>query len=161
MKWGVRKKYSPSESYQFKTSLGEELTMERRKTPALTKALTKLNPKIKNEVNNTFHYALKDSRGKEVGDFQLYKKNNNEMNITWGSVNKKKRGNGYMTAMLLQGEKIAKKYGAKKITAEVIGDSPDMLHITDKYDYRRVGEDKTKEVLDVWGGLTFIEKDLR
>lgn len=72
MKWGVRKKYSPSESYQFKTSLGEELTMERHKTPALTKALTKLNPKIKNEVNNTFHYALKDSRGKEVGNFQFY-----------------------------------------------------------------------------------------
>lgn len=160
MKWGVRKKRPKSESYSFTTSRGEKLTMERRKTPAVTRALTKVSPTIKDKVNRTFAYSLKDSSGKEVGDFQLYKKNHGEMNVTWGSVNEKYRGRGYMTAMLQQGEKIAKKYGGKKITAEVVGNSPDMLHITDKYGYRRVGEDKTKEMLEIWGGLTLIEKDL-
>lgn len=36
-----------------------------------------------------------------------------------------------------------------------------MLHIAEKNHYVKVGEVKTKEMMDVWGGLTLIEKDLR
>mgnify|MGYP000316042110 FL=1 len=64
-----------------------------------------------------------------------------------------------MSAITKQGEKIAKKYGAKKITAELVGNSPDIHHIIlEKNRYQKVGEDKTQDALDIWGGLTLVEK---
>lgn len=162
MKWGIRRKREqPKESYSLTTKSGEKLTMERRKTPLLTKGLSKVNKHIRDEVNKTYAYSVKNSEGKEVGDYQMYKKTPTEMNITWGSVKDKYQGRGYMTAMMKQGESIAKKYGAKKITGEVVGNSPDMLHISDKYGYKQLGEIRTKDVLEVWGGLTLIEKELK
>ena len=83
------------------------------------------------------------------------------MNITWGSIDKKHQGKGYMSAVMKQGAKIAKKYGARKITAEVVGNSPDMLSITDKQGYVRLGKIKTREAAEMWGGLTIVEKQLR
>ena len=35
------------------------------------------------------------------------------------------------------------------------------VHIAEKNHYVKVGEVKTKEMMDIWGGLTLIEKDLR
>lgn len=159
MKWGVRKKY-PTESYSITTKKGEKLTMERNKGNALLRGLGKISPKIREDQKKTYNYLLKNDKGKTVGNYQMYKKSSGEMNVTWGSTNKKYRGRGYMSAMVTQGEKIAKKYGATKITGEVVMNSPDMLHITDKMGYKRLGEIRTQEVLDTWGGLMKIEKKI-
>lgn len=159
MKWGVRKK--EPETHSFKTKSGETLTLERYKTPTLTKGLAKIFPGIKDNVNRTHHYALKNDQGKTVGDWQMYRKSKDEMNITWGSVKKKYQGKGYMSSMIKKGEQIAKKLGATKMTGEVVGNSPDMLHIAvKKQKYKVKGELKTQDILDTWGGLTLIEKKL-
>ena len=135
MKWGVRRdrKKSSAESYTLTTKSGEKLTMERNRGSLLGRGLQKISPRIKSEADKTYNYYVKNSKGKIVGNYQMYKKSPSEMNITWGSVNDKHQGRGYMTAMMKQGEEIAKKYGATKITGEVVGKSPDMLHIADKY----------------------------
>lgn len=160
MKWGHRKK--KPESHTFKTKKGETLTLQRYKTPKLTKAIAKISPKVRKEISKTHHYALKNEKGKTVGDWEMYQKPKGEMNIVWGSVNKKYQGRGYMSAMIKQGEKIAKQKGATKMTGEVVGNSPDMLHIaTKKQGYKVKGEIRTQEVLDFWGGLTLIEKKLK
>ena len=161
MKWGVRHDRKNSESYSITTKNNDKLVFERNKGGALGRALGKISPKIKKEQENTYNYLIKDSKGRTVGDYQMYRKSPDEMNMVWGSVKKKYRGRGYMTAMMEQGEKIAKKYGAKKLTGEVVGNSPDMQHIVDKKDYKKVGEIRTQEMLDIWGGLTLIEKDLK
>ena len=92
MRWGVRhdrENDNRKESYSVKTKSGETLTLERYNTPLLTKGLSKISPKIRQEINNTRHYAVKNSQGKTVGDYQLYRKSPDEMNITWGSIDKK------------------------------------------------------------------------
>ena len=67
-----------------------------------------------------------------------------------------------MSAAMKQGEKIAKKYGASKITAELVGNSPDIQKIAlEKQKYTKTGEILTQEVLDTWGGLTIVEKKLK
>ena len=171
-KWGVRRfqdksgrltsagKKRYNESYSFTTKRGEKLSLERYETPKLTRALAKVSPKVRTNVDNTYHYKLKNSKGKVVGDYQLHKDSPDEMNMVWGSVDQKYQGRGYMTAMMKQGELIAKKYGATKMTGEVVGNSPDMLHIAEKAGYVKLGEVRTQEVLDMWGGLTLIEKKL-
>lgn len=162
MKWGQRKSKQNTESYSFKTKSGEKLTLQRYKTPKITKAISRISPSVKKNVEKTHHYALKNDKGKTVGDWQMYRKSKDEMNITWGSVNKKYQGRGYMSAMIKQGEKIAKQKGASKMTGEVVGNSPDMLHIaTKKQGYIVKGQIKTQDVLDTWGGLTLIEKKLK
>lgn len=172
-KWGVRrfqdkngrltsagkKRKEERETYRFKTSKGEELVMERQKTPFITKQLAKRNASIRREVENTYAYDVK-ANGKVVGNWQGYRKSPDEMNITWMDVSKKHQGKGYATAVMKQGEEIAKRCGAKKITAEVVGNSPDMLHVSEKLGYTQKGEIRTREVMEMWGGLTLIEKNI-
>ena len=125
MKWGIRK--DSNESYTLKTKNGEIMTMQRDTGGLLAKSLRRLSPKIRTEAGKTYYYKLKNANNKTVGNLQLYKKNSDEMNVTWGSVNKKHQGKGYMSAMIEQGEEISRLYGAKKLTAEIVMNSPDML----------------------------------
>ena len=89
-------------------------------------------------------------------------KNPDEFYINWANTDYKYRGRGYMSAAMKQGKKIAKKYGASKITAELVGNSPDIHKIAlEKQKYIKTGEILTQEVLDTWGGLTIVEKKLK
>lgn len=167
MKWGVRRNRDSSgkrqkqakESYSTVTKNGEVLTLERNKgNPVLRKA-TRLHPKMKELQDRSFNYDAKVN-GKHVGNFQMYRKSDDEMNIVWGDTKKKYRGRGYMQAQLALGESIAKQYGAKKMTAELVGSSPDIHTVANKAGFIKVGEIKTQEALYAWGGLTLVEKEL-
>lgn len=175
MKWGVRryqnddgtltaagrKRYS-DESYSFKTSSGEQLTMQRKKRGAVANALRKISPEIAKEQDKTLAYDIRNDAGKKVGNFDAYLKNPDEFYINWANTDYKYRGRGYMSAAMKQGEKIAKKYGASKITAELVGNSPDIHKIAlEKQKYTKTGEILTQEVLDTWGGLTIVEKKIK
>ena len=178
MKWGIRryqnkdgfltpagKKHSrnarkskPKERYSTVTKNGEVLTLERNKGSALAK-VAGLHPKIRKQQERSFNYDAKVN-GKHVGDFQMYRKSDDEMNIVWGDTKKKYRNRGYMQAQLDIAERLAKQYGAKKMTAELVGTSPDIHTVAKKAGYTVVDEIKTKEMLDAWGGLTLVEKGL-
>lgn len=175
MKWGVRryqnsdgtltaagrKRYS-DESYSFKTSSGEQLTMQRKKRGAVANALRKISPEIAKEQDKTLEYDIRNDAGKKVGNFDAYLKNPDEFYINWANTDYKYRGRGYMSAAMKQGEEIAKKYGASKITAELVGNSPDIHKIAlEKQKYTKTGEILTQEMLDTWGGLTIVEKKLK
>ena len=175
MKWGVRryqnsdgtltsagrKRYS-DESYSFKTSSGEQLTMQRKKRGVVANALRKISPEIAKEQDKTLEYDIRNDAGKKVGNFDAYLKNPDEFYINWANTDYKYRGRGYMSAAMKQGEKIAKKYGASKITAELVGNSPDIHKIAlEKQKYTKTGEILTREMLDTWGGLTIVEKKLK
>jgi hypothetical protein len=175
MKWGVRryqnsdgtltaagrKRYS-DESYSFKTSSGEQLTMQRKKRGVVANALRKISPEIAKEQDKTLEYDIRNDAGKKVGNFDAYLKNPDEFYINWANTDYKYRGRGYMSAAMKQGEKIAKKYGASKITAELVGNSPDIHKIAlEKQKYTKTGEILTQEMLDTWGGLTIVEKKLK
>ena len=175
MKWGVRryqnsdgtlpaagrKRYS-DESYSFKTSSGEHLTMQRKKRGVVANALRKISPEIAKEQDKTLEYDIRNDAGKKVGNFDAYLKNPDEFYINWANTDYKYRGRGYMSAAMKQGEKIAKKYGASKITAELVGNSPDIHKIAlEKQKYTKTGEILTQEMLDTWGGLTIVEKKLK
>ena len=175
MKWGVRryqnsdgtltaagrKRYS-DESYSFKTSSGEQLTMQRKKRGAVANVLRKISPEIAKEQDKTLEYDIRNDAGKKVGNFDAYLKNPDEFYINWANTDYKYRGRGYMSAAMKQGEEIAKKYGASKITAELVGNSPDIHKIVlEKQKYTKIGENLTQEMLDTWGGLTIVEKKLK
>lgn len=175
MKWGVRryqnsdgtltsagrKRYS-GESYSFKTSSGEQLTMQRKKRGVVANALRKISPEIAKEQDKTLEYDIRNDAGKKVGNFDAYLKNPDEFYINWANTDYKYRGRGYMSAAMKQGEKIAKKYGASKITAELVGNSPDIHKIAlEKQKYTKTGEILIQEMLDTWGGLTIVEKKLK
>lgn len=175
MKWGVRrfqnkdgsytnagkKRRKETESYTLKTKSGEEITMVRDHGGVAAKVLGKVNPKLREEQKKTLNYNIYSSDGKKAGSYQAYLKSPEEFNIVWGDTKKRYRGRGYMSAVTKQGEAIAKKYGATKMTAELVGDSPDIHHIAlNKEHWTKVGEIRTREVLDTWGGLTLVEKQL-
>lgn len=174
MKWGVRryqnkdgsltnkgKKHYDEESYTLTTKSGEQIKMVRNHCGALAKSLRKISPKIAKEQDKTLNYKVYDSNGKRVGSYQAYLKSPEEFNIVWTDTKKQYRGRGYTSAVLKQGEEIAKKYGRTKITAELVDSSPDIHHIArEKQGYVKVGEIRTQDVLDTWGGLTLVEKRL-
>lgn len=153
MKWGVRKK-QPTKTWKTRTKTGEELTVTKNRRGVVGSTVQKLT---KQDFDV---YQARNSKGKKVGTIQLDRKSKDEMNIVWMDTNRKQRGKGYASALLETGERIAKEAGAKKLTAEVVGNSPDMQHIVDKRGYVKKGEIKTQEMLDIWGGLTLIELNL-
>lgn len=170
MKWGVRRyqnkdgsltptgkkrsKKKIPQSWTTRTKSGEVITVTKDRGTLLGDTLQKLTGQ------DFATYTSRNSEGKKVGHIQLDRKSKDEMNIVWMDTNKKHKGKGYAAALLETGEKIAREAGAKKLTAEVVGNSPDMQHITDKRGYVRKGEIRTQDVLDVWGGLTLVELDL-
>lgn len=175
MKWGVRRyqnkdgsltpkgrsRYSQKESYTLQTKSGDQITMVRNKGGVLAKALGTVSPKIREEQEKTLIYDIRDPKGKRAGQYQAYLKSPEEFNIVWGDTKKRYRGRGYMSAVCKQGEQIARNYGRTKMTAELVGNSPDIHHIVrEKEGWVKVGEIKTEEMMEVWGGLTLVEKKL-
>ena len=156
MKWGVGKK-EELPSYKARTKYGENIMITQDRIGLLGNTIQKMT-----KQERKFHtYTARNSKNKKVGGIQLYRESPDEMNIVFLDTKKKYEGRGYATSVLKTGERIAKEAGAKKITAEVVGNSPNMLHITDTSGYVRKGEIKTQEVLEIWGGLTLVEKRLR
>lgn len=175
MKWGVRRyqnadgsltaagkrRYKADESYTLDTKSGDKIRMVRYRGGAGAAFLRRISPKIAEEQDKTLNYKIYNSQGKTVGSYQGYLKSPEEFNTVWADTKKNFRGRGYMQAVVQQGEAIARKYGRTKMTAELVGNSPDIHRIVlDKQGYIKVGEDKTKEIMDLWGGLTFVEKHL-
>lgn len=173
MKWGVRrfqkkdgtltnagrKRYD--ESYTLNTKSGEQIKMVRDNLSPFANALRKASPKIAKEQDRFLSYTIYDSKGKKAGSYQAHLKSPDEFNIVWTDTKGKYKGRGFSTAVIKQGEEIAKKYGRTKITAELVDNSPGIHHIArDKYGYKKVGEIRTQEVLDTWGGLTLVEKHI-
>lgn len=168
-KWGVRRyqnedgSLTPSgkKRYSIKTKNGEELTLVEKPTPSIVKALSLVSPKIRENANRTHDYNGLVN-GKKVTSFDTYDQGNGVLNVMWGDTKKSERGKGYMTATVKLGEQIAKDLGFTKMTAELVDDSPDIHTVViDKQGWTKTGERiATDDVLDVWGGLTLVEKHL-
>lgn len=165
-KWGVRRFQNKDGSltaagkkrqttWNTTTKTGEQITVTKDKRSVVGNTIQKLT---KQDFDS---YTARNSEGKKVGHIQLDRKSKDEMNVVWMDTNKKHQGKGYATAILATGERIAKEAGATKLTAEVVGNSPDMQHIVEKRGYIKKGEDKTAEMLEVWGGLTLVELGLK
>lgn len=157
MRWGHRKTQERTGAVRSKN--GDYVYLERNRGGMLARALGKVSKKVRKEQSRSYNYDIKVGN-KKVGDFQMYRKSDDEMNIVWGDTKSKYRNRGYMQATYKIGEQIARQYGVKKLTAELVGNSPDIHRIANKNNFKVVGEIKTKEVLDAWGGLTLVEKDL-
>ena len=168
-KWGVRRYQNADGSLtnagkkrqndKFEEFTNNGVTLKRNHGIAAARLLGKVNKKIGESQSKTYNYDAY-ANGKRIGSLQQYKTSPHEMNIVWTDVKKNERGKGYAQQIIKMGEEIARKNGAKKITAEPVGISPDALHIAYKIGYVKVGENRTQEVLDVWGGLTLVEKKL-
>lgn len=167
MHWGVwnaetARKHAGSkgpEHYSTKTKNGETLTLRRNKGARAARVLRAI-PSVKKLSEKTYNYDMLVN-GKRVGDFQMYRKPNGEMNITWGSTKRKHRNKGYMQAAIKLGEQIARNYGATKMTAELVGKSPDIHTVAKKAGFEITGKSTDKALEDTWGGLTYVEKKLK
>ena len=169
-KWGKRNgppyplssdQMSSSENnYSIKTKNGETLTLVKDKTPKLAKVLGKISKKIDENNRTSFDYSG-FVNGKKVTSLSARNKGNGELNIEWADTKNSERGKGYMQATIKLGEQIAKDLGFSKMTAELIGVSPDIHKIViEKQGWIETGKDVSDDVLDTWGGLTFVYKNL-
>lgn len=154
MKWGVRKKPETTNTDRVITTKdGSTLRLTKDKTPALAKLIAKMSPKVRKLLEDSENMTIKDSKGKTVGEMQLYKEREDSLNVVWVGVRNKERGKGYASAAMKAAVQFAKENNMKQVTLEVPGDSPDALHI-----YEKMGFKKGKQISDgddsVWGGLT-------
>ena len=164
MKWGVRKKRETkgrsksSKDRTITTKHGTEISFSKDKTPALTKLIAKMSPKVRELLENSENMTIKGPDGKTVGQMQLYKERKDSLNVVWVGVKNKERGKGYASAAMRGAVQFAKENNMKQVTLEVPGNSPDALHI-----YEKMGFRKGKVISDddgVWGGLTEMKLDL-
>ena len=177
MKWGVRKRRVTTgkkkrnfvnnwrstknvkiNRYSYKTKTGKTLNVETDPAPHITRFLAKYKDSFKSQIDRTKNYNLKNDKGERIGDIQLFHESPTSVNITWLGINNKNRGQGYAQAAMKFVEDYSRKSGAKQITLEVPGSSPDARHIYEKYGFKVIGKISSSD--DVWGGLTAMKKKL-
>lgn len=166
MRWGVRKKKdkagskkytaSPRISMSLKTKHGEVLTASQYKQSKMTSFLARHNLKIQKQVENTKNFELKNEKGDTVGNLQLFHESPISVNVVWIGVNKKYEGKNYGQTAMKMAENYARKSGAKQMTLEVPGTSPNARHIYEKQGF--VSQGQISDPDDVWGGLTAMKK---
>lgn len=175
MKWGVRryqnsdgsltlegeKRYGikNKKSYTVKTANGDPLTFQANQN--FNGFLARKSKKYRDAVNRYYDYNLLDSKGTNVGNLQLELQDGGKTTyVNWLSTNSKGSGKGYGRAGMLFVEQFAKEHGSKKITAEVVGHTPQINHLVDSLGYIRLEQLSTSKDDFVWGGLTSVEKKL-
>lgn len=165
MKWGVRKKrekskYVPSARITLsgKTKRGEPIVAHQDKQPKTATFLARHNLKMQKQVENTKNMTLYDKAGKRIGDLQLFHESPTSVNVIWIGIDDKNRGRGYAQAAMKMAEDYARKSGAKQMTLEVPGNSPDARHIYERQGFKDVGVLSTPDDDFVWGGLTAMVK---
>ena len=173
-RWGVRRfqrkdgsltlkgksRYSDDRlEISFSTKTGAKGKIKQHSQTKLAAFLSRISPHIAEESKKSLIYDIHNDDGKKIGDLQLYKESPNSMNVVWIGINSKQRGNGYASAVMNQAIQIAKSNGAKQVTLEVPGDSPDARHIYEKLGFK--AQKKISNDDDVWGGLTAMKLDLR
>lgn len=176
MKWGVRryrnadgsltsegeKRYGikNKRSYTYKTRNGEILTYESQKK--FNGFLARHSKKYRDSVNRYYGYDVKNKQGKKVGDLQLELQDNGKTTyVNWLSTKEQYGGKGYGRAGMEFVEKFAKEHGSERITAEVVGHTPQINHLVDKMGYVRLEQLSTPDDDFVWGGLTKVEKKVK
>ena len=167
MKWGVRKKRdsknshtaSPRLTLNGKTKSGETVTAKQLEEPKITSFLAKHNINMRKQVENTKNMTLFNGAGDKIGDIQLFHESPDSLNVVWIGVGNKYRGRGYASTAMRMAEDYARKSGAKQMTLEVPGDSPDARHIYEKQGFKVVGQISSDD--DVWCGLTAMKKKLK
>ncbi|WNT45393.1 acetyltransferase [Arthrobacter phage Argan] len=167
MKWGKHKSENSTPKPEVKRQTasssvklkdGTTLTLSGDRTPPLARALAKLSPKLRQRLDDSHSFTLKTADGNDIGEMFLHKKNKDELNVVWVEVKENQRGRGYATGAMRGAIDIAKSQGAKKVTLEVPGISPDARHVYEKLGFK-AGKQLSGED-DVWGGLTAMELKL-
>lgn len=150
--YGVRR----HKQYTVTTRSGEKLIM----TPnqKYIKPLARVSKSYRELQSNNIDYDMKDSSGKKVGNLSLELQDGGKTTyINWVSTNEHGKGKGYGRAAMEFAEQFARDQGSTKITAEVVGMTPQINHLVDSLGYKRL--DQVSED-DIWDGLTLVEKYL-
>lgn len=163
-KWGVRNgppypleeknTYEQQTNLKVRTNKGEEVSIGQRPTPKFAQFVSKYIPSIKDNIMRDKQFNITVD-GKRIGDAEVYRKSDEELNVVWVGIDESERGKGYASAVMKGIVNYSKAQGFKKVTLEVPGISPDARHI-----YEKLGFKATKVISDtddVWGGLTAME----
>lgn len=168
MRWGVRKqenlgvpvpKNLVEKSITKTTKNGDVFTLSPQPTPALSRFINRYSVRARTNTANSSFMDIKDKSGKPIGALQIYRKKKDEVNVIWVDIDQSSRGKGYATAVMKSVQEIAKNDGAKKVTLEVPGISPDARHVYEKLGFKVTKN--PKRTTDIWGGLTEMEYNVK
>ena len=157
-KWGVRK---DDVAFRRKLKNGGELVVTKDPPAGLQKLFSKISPSYREGMTKIHNFTLRDSDGKKVGDASFIEDSPTSLNLMWIGVKSNARGQGYASAAMSGVVKYAKDKGLEKLTLEVPGNSPDALHIYEKFGFKKVDNVTDPEDDMFWGGLTSMELNLK
>ena len=182
MKWGVRnerkrepsarrKRYdqilnAESRVIEVKARNGHTVTVsEDRNTKAIAFFASLSKKGVENNAKyRTFKFHVE---GKHVGEASFAKGGRDgndptEINLQWLGIKESQRGKGYGSAVFDAAVEYGRQTGAKKLTLEVPGNSPDARHIYEKRGFKVTHEPTAYQAKHdkMWGGLTDMELDL-
>lgn len=148
MKWGIRKERDQSNRIRLKN--GDVLLLNERPTPGFAKFLSRINPKVKETLENSRSFKI-EREGKVIGELDLYKESPTSLNLVWVNVYAGNEGRGYGTAVTKAVIDYGRSTGMKQITLEVPGISKNAQHIYESQGFKL---EESISSNDMWGGLT-------
>ena len=123
-----------------------------------TNFISKFSPKVREFIEKDKCFNVYDGN-KKVGDADVFWTSKDSLNIIWVEIDEKERGNGYGTALMKSIISFGKDNGAKEITLEVPGNSPDARHIYEKLGFKETH--MVTEEGDYWDGLTAMRLEVQ
>jgi len=136
----------------------KELELRKTKPSFLAKLLSKLIKSVRNNIDNSLFYNIYEGN-KRIGEIELFRESNKEVNVVWIGINQEFRGKKYAQTILEYFIDYTRGLGYKEMTLEVPEISPDARHIYSKFGFKETGKLTGSEDV-VWGGLTAMKKIL-
>lgn len=136
------------------TKSGENITVEKERPGPLYLALMKLQRKKPEQGLSSM--VIKDSDGKKVGSFQVWRDTEHDKTVRgeWLEVNKKSQGRGYSKAAMSALLSAAKEDSSiDHVRMEVPSDAEAAKHIYSSLGFRQDKVLSTKQDDPIWGGL--------
>lgn len=144
----------------FTAKNGDKVDVQQAKTAKVANFLWSRTQKGTEYTKNIHNFDISVG-GKKVGDAQFMMEGD-AMHLGWLGIDQNHRGKGYASAVFGAAVELGKANGAKRLTLEVPGRSPDARHIYEKHGFV---VDPGSEYHDpnpegYWGGLTAMSLDL-
>lgn len=156
----LRDQFLKNSSIQIISKSGDRIILDPQNPWKFIQWLGKIIPPLRKQQARTGWFQIKID-GKKVGDFQIYSRSPQELELSWIDIVPEKRGRGIAKAVIKRIIDFAKENNYKKISLEAVGEEfSNARKLYESLGFKPVKTISTAEEDKLWQGLELYELSL-
>ena len=157
----LRDQFLKNSNIQIVSKSGDKIRLTPNDPWKFIQWLGKIIPPLRKEqARFASFYIIVD--GQKVGDFNIFRKTDQELEVGWIGIDKDVQGRGIAKAIMTRIIDFAKENNYKKISLEAVGESfSNARKLYESLGFKPVKTISTAQEDKIWGGLELYELKLR